>query len=432
MIGKAVVSGISLILVVGVIIGIVSVTRPHGSDRTDGDTNMSSSMKAVASVCATADYKDACMQTLSPVPKNGSSATPKDYIQAAVQVTIKQIKSSMNLSEKLFQATNDSRTQMALGDCKDLLQFAIDELQESFSSVGESDLQTLDQLSTEIMNWLSAVVSYQQTCLDGVIEPRFQTAMQKGLLNATQLTSNALAIVSDLSQILTKFNVPLDLKPNSRRLLGEIEVLGHDGYPTWFSATDRKLLALQDNGRLTPNAIVAKDGSGHFTTIAAALAAYPKNLKGRYVIYVKAGIYREYITVTKDQVNVYMYGDGPRKTIVTGTKSYRDGITTYKTATFCESPNCFSFALRLMTVHALMCVNMGCSGHWKGVCCEVDGIRQHRRSGRAPGCCSPRPIRYVSNLQLQNGRVPRHLVHPGPSPVLPQLCHLGHHRLHLR
>ncbi|RVW12541.1 putative pectinesterase/pectinesterase inhibitor 28 [Vitis vinifera] len=63
-------------------------------------------------------------------------------------------------------------------------------------------------------------------------------------------------------------------------------------------------------------------------------AAYPKNLKGRYVIYVKAGIYREYITVTKDQVNVYMYGDGPRKTIVTGTKSYRDGITTYKTATF--------------------------------------------------------------------------------------------------
>ncbi|KAJ9696851.1 hypothetical protein PVL29_008852 [Vitis rotundifolia] len=334
MIGKAVVSGISLFLVVGVIIGIVSVTRPHGSDRTDGDTNMATSMKAVASVCATADYKNACVQTLSQVAKNGSYATPKDYIQAAVQVTIKEIKSSMNLSEKLVQATNDSRTKMALGDCEDLLQFAIDKLQESFSCVAESNLLTLDQRSTEIMNWLSAVVSYQQTCLDGVIEPRFQTAMQKGLLNATQLTSNALAIVSDLSQIPTKFNVPLDLKPNSRRLLGEIEVLGHDGYPTWFSATDRKLLALQDNGRLKPNAIVAKDGSGNFTTIAAALAAYPKNLKGRYVIYVKAGIYREYITVTKNQVNVYMYGDGPRKTIVTGTKSFSQGITTYNTATF--------------------------------------------------------------------------------------------------
>ncbi|RVW12540.1 putative pectinesterase/pectinesterase inhibitor 21 [Vitis vinifera] len=307
MIGKAVVSGISLFLVVGVIIGIVSVTRPHGSDRTDGDTNMSSSMKAVASVCATADYKDACMQTLSPVPKNGSSATPKDYIQAAVQVTIKQIKSSMNLSEKLFQATNDSRTQMALGDCKDLLQFAIDELQESFSSVGESDLQTLDQLSTEIMNWSAQChATYQQR------------------------PSYCVRPFSNSHQI----QCPTGSQPNSRRLLGEIEVLGHDGYPTWFSATDRKLLALQDNGRLTPNAIVAKDGSGHFTTIAAALAAYPKNLKGRYVIYVKAGIYREYITVTKDHVNVYMYGDGPRKTIVTGTKCYRDGITTYKTATF--------------------------------------------------------------------------------------------------
>ncbi|RVW12534.1 putative pectinesterase/pectinesterase inhibitor 21 [Vitis vinifera] len=230
MIGKAVVSGISLILVVGVIIGIVSVTRPHGSDRNDGNTNMSSSMKAVASVCATADYKDACMQTLSPVAKNGS-ATPKDYIQAAVQVTMKEIKSSMNLSEKLVQATNDSRTQMALGDCKDLLQFAIDELQESFSSVGESDLQTLDQLSTEIMNWLSAVVSYQQTCLDGVIEPRFQTAMQKGLLNATQLTSNALAIVSDISQILTKFNVSLDLKPTPEGFSEKLTYLAMMGIP---------------------------------------------------------------------------------------------------------------------------------------------------------------------------------------------------------
>ncbi|KAL5538069.1 hypothetical protein UlMin_042279 [Ulmus minor] len=91
---------------------------------------------------------------------------------------------------------------------------------------------------------------------------------------------------------------------------------------------------LASTGGATPNAVVAKDGSGQYKTIEAALAAYPKNHKGRYVIYVKAGKYDEYITIPKNQINVYMYGDGPRKTIVTGSKNFRDGVSTFRTATF--------------------------------------------------------------------------------------------------
>ena len=85
---------------------------------------------------------------------------------------------------------------------------------------------------------------------------------------------------------------------------------------------------------MKPNAVVAKDGSGQFKTISAALAAYPKTLRGRYVIYVKAGIYKEYVHITKDMKNIFMYGDGPKKTIVTGNKSNRGGFTTQDTATF--------------------------------------------------------------------------------------------------
>ena len=343
MIGKVVVSAVSLILVVGVIVGIVSVTRLHGKDHSDsaGAAAMSS-MKVVASICSATNYKDACIQSLTPVAKNGS-ATPKDYIQASLLVTIDEIKRSMKNSENLVQATNDSMTQMALDDCKELLGFAIDELQESLKSVDESDTSSIDQRSIDILSWLSAVVSYQETCFDGVTEPLLQKAIQKDLLNATHLTSNALAIVTDVSQMFTKFN----LKPNSRRLL-ETEVLGHghDSYPSWFSAADRKLLASEDTGRLPPDAVVAQDGSGRFKTIGAALDAYPmaqmKGGKGRYVIYVKAGKYHENIIVTKDKVNVYMYGDGPKRTVVTGSKSFRDGITTYRTATFCKS-NFLSF-----------------------------------------------------------------------------------------
>lgn len=334
MIGKIVVTGISLILVVGVVLGVVASINRHGSNDNNSADNMSASMKAVTSICAPTDYKEACVRSLSPVAQNGTT-DPKVFLLAAVNMTIEYAKSGLELSRMLKGAVNDSRDQMALGDCKELLQFSIDELQSSFSMVGDSDTRTLNDRVADLTNWLSAVISYQQTCLDGLNAPEIKTAMQDGLVNTTQLTSNALAIVSGISDILATFKIPINFNAKSRRLLGTTE-LKSNGYPTWFSASDRKLLASRNNGGIRPNVVVAKDGSGQYKTITAALAAYPKNHKGRYVIYIKAGIYNEYITVTKDQVNVFMYGDGPRKTIVTGRKNNREGVSTYQTASFCK------------------------------------------------------------------------------------------------
>jgi pectinesterase len=155
---------------------------------------------------------------------------------------------------------------------------------------------------------------------------------------ATKVTVVALDIVSDLSNILQEFGMKLDLKPASRRLLSE-EIDNEEGFPTWVSATDRKLLAqMQRKGwrtKIRPNVVVAKDGSGQFKTVADAIKSYPKGNKGRYIIYVKAGIYDEYITVPKECVNLLMYGDGPQRTIITGHKNFgKMGIKTMQTATF--------------------------------------------------------------------------------------------------
>ncbi|KAF5745569.1 pectinesterase [Tripterygium wilfordii] len=108
-----------------------------------------------------------------------------------------------------------------------------------------------------------------------------------------------------------------------------------DKYPRWVSGAYRKLLAKVDNGAIKPNVVVAKDGSDQFKTIGATLATYPKNFKGRYVIYVKARIYYKYITIDKKTVNVFMYGDGSRKTIVTKDKSSKN-FCTMQTATSCK------------------------------------------------------------------------------------------------
>ncbi|KAJ7973064.1 Pectinesterase [Quillaja saponaria] len=56
--------------------------------------------------------------------------------------------------------------------------------------------------------------------------------------------------------------------------------------------------------------------------VVEALCSYLKNYRGRYIIYVKAGIYHEIVLVDKTMTNVFMYGDGPARTVVTGRECF--------------------------------------------------------------------------------------------------------------
>jgi pectinesterase len=105
-----------------------------------------------------------------------------------------------------------------------------------------------------------------------------------------------------------------------RRLL-EVD---RDGYPSWLPDGDRALISqLQKGGIIQPNATVAKDGSGEYKSVAEGINSYPKNYHGRYIIYVKAGIYQKYVV-----------GDGPTRTIITGSKNQHEGIAMPETAIF--------------------------------------------------------------------------------------------------
>ncbi|KAM3390812.1 hypothetical protein ACQJBY_012432 [Aegilops geniculata] len=121
-----------------------------------------------------------------------------------------------------------------------------------------------------------------------------------------------------------------DLPNNHRRKL-----LSAGVFPEWVSSHTRRLLQIP-GGLQKPNAVVAADGSGNFKTITEALNSVPKKSTARFVIYVKAGEYKEYVTVSKDQANVFMYGDGPTKTRVIGDKSNKGGFATIATRTFCK------------------------------------------------------------------------------------------------
>lgn len=169
-------------------------------------------------------------------------------------------------------------------------------------------LQSLIDHEDSLKSQLSAVISYQQTCKDGIKHPSIRAVIGLRLQTVTELTSNALALAEARD----------------------------GGYPTWFSATDRGLSELHGKGLLKPNVVVAKDGSGQYRTVFEAVVAYSENRnhRGTYVIYVKSGMYEENITLKVRWGTVSMYGDGPRKTIITGRKNCHDQFTALRTATF--------------------------------------------------------------------------------------------------
>ncbi|CAN1267156.1 Probable pectinesterase/pectinesterase inhibitor 59 [Linum perenne] len=106
-------------------------------------------------------------------------------------------------------------------------------------------------------------------------------------------------------------------------------------FPKWFGARERRVLQ-QVRVRLKASVVVAKDGSGKFKTVQAAIdsAAKRHNFKDKFIIRVKRGVYEENIEVLDSNHHVWLVGDGIGATIITGRRSVGSGsYTTFSSAT---------------------------------------------------------------------------------------------------
>ncbi|EPS66234.1 hypothetical protein M569_08543 [Genlisea aurea] len=340
----AVVSSVVVLLVVGAAMGAAVIKSNNESDVSLSENNKShhpsspsssshspssssspspNVAEAVAKrVCSVVDYKKTCEGSLLKQVKGKDEAKPEAIVKASLSVALKEVGGAMNRSREIEFDTPFKKA--AFNDCLVLLNDAVEELNASISSIEGGGLSSA---TPEIKNWLSAVLSYQQTCIDGFPDGAEKDKMQKLLNTSKELGSNALAVVTQASAI---FKALRGSKSSERRLLAS-----DDGFvvPDWVDPESRRVLKSKES-KFTPNATVAKDGTGNFTTIAAALDAIPEKFKGRYVIYIKEGIYDESVVVSKKMQNITMYGDGSQKSIITGNKNYVDGVPTYQTATF--------------------------------------------------------------------------------------------------
>jgi len=308
-------------MVVAVTVG-VSLNKHDGDSK--GKAEVNASVKAVKDVCAPTDYRKTCEDTLI---KNGKNTTdPMELVKTAFNVTMKQITDAAKKSQTIMELQKDSRTRMALDQCKELMDYALDELSNSFEELGKFEFHLLDEALINLRIWLSAAISHEETCLEGFqgTQGNAGETMKKALKTAIELTHNGLAIISEMSNFVGQMQIP---GLNSRRLLAE-------GFPSWVDQRGRKLLqAAAAYSDVKPDIVVAQDGSGQYKTINEALQFVPKKRNTTFVVHIKAGLYKEYVQVNKTMSHLVFIGDGPDKTIISGNKNYKDGITTYRTAT---------------------------------------------------------------------------------------------------
>lgn len=314
-----IVMGASLIVIAAVVIGVVSgVDNKHGSGKLENVT-LDNVTVNVDALCNKTDYKDSCISTLQPV---GNSAVVNAYLRTAVNATISEMTLAMQKAKADDVAGDD-----AVEDCVELIGLCIEDLESVIPNVGVGDARSS----------LSAVLSYQNTCLEGLKESRSTSDVDRGLQKSKELASIVLAIIyeyfpNDDAEAESAAAI-------ARRKTDEDE--DDDGFSDQrLSAADRKLLQDYKKGGQKPHATVAKDGSGEYGSIGAALDAYPEGIKGRYVIHVKSGVYEENVIIAKNMSKVFMYGDGANETIISG-KDVQG--TAYRRATLCKFLNHVSF-----------------------------------------------------------------------------------------
>ncbi|XP_061365528.1 probable pectinesterase/pectinesterase inhibitor 41 [Gastrolobium bilobum] len=271
-----------------------------------------------------------------------------DYGRFSVKKSLSQARKFMNLVDKYLngRSTLSATAVRALQDCRTLAELNFDFLSSSFQTVNKTTRFLPSLQADDIQTLLSAILTNQQTCLDGLKDTASAGSLRNGL-SVPLSDDNKLYSVS--LALFTKGWVPRNknkgsaLHPTKKQLgfrNGRLPLkMSTRTRAIYESVTSRKLLQtnLDDQVVVRDIVTVSKDGSGNFTTINDAIAAAPNksvSTDGYFMIYVTAGVYDENVSIDKKKTYLMMIGDGINKTIITGNRSVIDGWTTFSSATF--------------------------------------------------------------------------------------------------
>ncbi|KAJ8761871.1 hypothetical protein K2173_005582 [Erythroxylum novogranatense] len=287
-----------LLLFLAAIIGSVTLVRQHFISL------------QFHNICDPALDKPSCLALVSGIASNTSvKLNQVNLLQALLKKSTFHIRKTVETAT-ITHRINNPREQAALTDCVELMELSMDRIQDSIVALARITSESHANAHT----WLSSVLTNHVTCLDGLNGPAklaMESRVQDIILQARASLAMLVAISPPRKEAIFPINVD---------------------FPSWVTSRDRKLLQASSKA-IKADVIVAKDGSGKYSTVKDAVASVPDKTNTRYVIYVKKGTYKENVEIGKTKKNVMLVGDGMDSTIITGSLNVVDGSTTFKSAT---------------------------------------------------------------------------------------------------
>nr|ABZ89800.1 pectin methylesterase-like protein [Taiwania cryptomerioides] len=329
------------VLIVGAVIFLAIGSSKNDKEREEhvvskGLRRWKKTSNVLKDACSSTLHPELCVSSIASYGGLSSKADHMEIVESAVRVGIGAVEKAKAHVRRLSRPGLDFRQRGALKDCMEMFDDTLEELQDTLTDLQNATFMSLPKYADDLKTLLSGAITNQYTCLDGfhLCKGHLRQDLNAELLNISHLVSNSLAMVCNFSQ---QANLALgnadSLSDRRRRLLSNDFMSSDDhGFPSWMSAGDRRLLQTPAQN-INANAVVAKDGSGSYTTISAAVAAAPEKSTSRYVIHIKKGVYQENVDIPKNKHNLMFIGDGKDVTVVTANRNVVDGYTTFHSAT---------------------------------------------------------------------------------------------------
>lgn len=166
----------------------------------------STNSEFIRTSCSATLYPSLCIRSLSHYA-DAVQCNPVALARAAANVSLARVRSLSFLIANLTRtSTSAARVAAALHDCKDSLEDATDQIQQSADEIGLLEAAGGQEVAWRVSNvqtWMSAALTNEDTCEDGFRGVRGSASPVKldvcwRVRRAKRYTSNALALVNGL------------------------------------------------------------------------------------------------------------------------------------------------------------------------------------------------------------------------------------------
>ncbi|OWM65316.1 pectinesterase 3 [Punica granatum] len=197
-----------LTLTLGLLLG--AVVHDSAAEPAESSSLASNLTESIRAVCGVTQHPDSCFSSLSSL-NCSIRPDPESIFKLSVTASLKQLSNASLFVKQLKESSNDVHSNGALEDCATQLEDALSRLNDCASAMGTgSGENVLTEVKiSNIQTWVSAAMTDQETCLDGLEEmgSAVLDEIRAKLQGSKESMGNSLAIVAHMKDLREKFNM---------------------------------------------------------------------------------------------------------------------------------------------------------------------------------------------------------------------------------